>query len=510
MTVSLAKINSAIGTVTGRLPVTDLNNAGKEVIDQNTAKEFSVLGASPGQVVAGVVGLTQEVDEGYEADVIEGIGLVGITGDVPGFQKDLVGEVGADASDIDLITGGSGGSKGGLKVEFFGGSGVDAIAALLAIATGKDFNQLLGVIKLLTSPNLGNIVRDALFTEISKTLSPVIAQFNVKMNQAIGGAITSVLEDIADRVDGPIGNILQDLADGKLKVEDIQTLTQAISDKNYGFVINELKKISTRPVDEIETTILGLSTSLQDRIGVLDPFESLPDFVVGSTASTWAGENTSISGGAVLGPPPIVGGSATYTFAPIASMEELEAELRSASREITETVVHWTAHFNDQFGVGARQIHQISLSRGFAGCSYHYVIKRDGTIERGRPINLKGAHAKSNGHNNYSIGISFVAGYNCLSGTPNPERYVSSESITAAQWKSFDQYLDCFYKVFPGGQVFGHNDTDPSRKPDPGIDIPQYVENKFGKSNVNGGTASPLSPTQLAQARGISSNTATA
>ena len=49
-----------------------------------------------------------------------------------------------------------------------------------------------------------------------------------------------------------------------------------------------------------------------------------------------------------------------------------------------------------------------------------------------------------------------------------------------------------------------------AQKPDPGIDIPQYVENKFGKTNVNGGTSSPLSPVQLAQARGISSNTATA
>ena len=521
MTISLNKLNSALSTVTGRLPVIDLNNAGKEVIDQNTSKQFSVLGASPGQVVGGVVGLTQEVDEGYEADVIEGIGLVGLTEDVPGFQPDLVGEVGEHASDIDLITGGSGGSKGGLKVEFFGGSGVEAIAALLALATGKDFNQLLGVLQLLTSPNLQSILKQALFTQISQTLAPIISQFNTQMNQAIGGAITSVLEDIADRVDGPIGNILQDLADGKLKVEDIQTLTQAISDKNYGFVINEIKKISTRPVDEIETTILGLSTSLQDRVGVLDPFESLPDFVVGSTASTWAGENTVIPGGQVLKAPsldtqPLISGnpgaigSSTYTFAPFASQEELEAELRSASREITETVVHWSAHYLDQFGVGARQLHQIALSRGFNGCSYHFVIRRDGTLERGRPINLKGAHAKANGHNNFSIGVAFVAGYNCLSGTPNPERYVGSESITAAQIETLDKYLECFYKVFPGGQVFGHNDTDPGRKPDPGFDVPQYVENKFGRANVNGGTASPLSPIQLAQARGTSSITATA
>jgi len=516
MTVSLAKINSAISTVTGRLPVIDLNNAGKEVIDQNTSKQFSVLGAQANQTVGGIVGLTQEVDEGYESEVIEGMGLVGLTGDVPGLQKDLVGEItGQDLNDIQLITGSSESTKGGLRFEFFGGSGVEAIAALLALATGKSYNQLLPVLQLLTSGNLKDTLKQALFTQISQTLAPVIAQFNTKMQEAIGGTIVSVLEDIADRVDGPIGLILQDLADGKLKPEDIQLLSQAISDKNYQFVINEIKKISTRPIDEIETTILELSTDLVDRIGILDPFENLPDFVVGSTASTWAGEGTSTGGASGLpstqpsGSAPIIGGSATYTFAPFASMEELEAELRSASREITETVVHWTAHYIDQAGVGAREIHQIGVSRGFAGCSYHYIIKRDGTLERGRPINLKGAHAKANGHNNFSIGIAFVAGYNCLSGTPNPNRYVSAESISPQQWATLDQYLECFYKVFPGGQVFGHNDTDPGRKPDPGVDMPQYVENKFGKANVNRGTANPLSPTLLAQARGTSSTTAT-
>ena len=40
MTISLAKLNSAVSTVTGRVPVIDLQNAGTEVIQQNTSKEF--------------------------------------------------------------------------------------------------------------------------------------------------------------------------------------------------------------------------------------------------------------------------------------------------------------------------------------------------------------------------------------------------------------------------------------------------------------------------------------
>lgn len=521
MSISLAKLNSAVSTVNQRIPIIDLQNAGVDVIQQNAAKKFSTLGSEVGEVINGVIGLTQEVDEGYEADVIEGIGLVGIGEDgLPADVKpDLIGDTSAHQTEINRIIGADTSGtpfpsvtvtlKNGLKFDLFGGSGVEAIAGLLTLATGKNFLQLVPILEAFQSGELKTIIKDALKQKISDTLIPVINEFNVKLNQAIGGTIQSVLEDIADRVDGPIGNIFQDLADGKLKPEQIQDLVQAISDKRYDYVIGELVRITGKPIGIVEGVVLETSTSLQDRIALVDPYQNFPDFIVGGTAASWEGANTNINGPGSIGSGSRINRDSTlgtlsnnYTFAAISSSEELEAELRSASREITETVVHWTANYIDQ-DVGAREMHQVALTRGFNGCSYHYVVRRDGTIERGRPLNLRGAHAKANGHNNFSIGISFVAGYNCLSGTPNPERYVSAESITAAQWRSFDKYLQSFFNVFPGGQVFGHNDTDPGNKPDPGIDIPQYVFNKFGKRNVNAGTSAPLGPVQLASARGI-------
>ena len=39
---------------------------------------------------------------------------------------------------------------------------------------------------------------------------------------------------------------------------------------------------------------------------------------------------------------------------------------------------------------------------------YHYVIKLDGTIESGRPLDIAGAHVK--GHNADSIGICYIGG----------------------------------------------------------------------------------------------------
>jgi len=45
---------------------------------------------------------------------------------------------------------------------------------------------------------------------------------------------------------------------------------------------------------------------------------------------------------------------------------------------------------------------------GWSDIGYHFVIRRDGTIEKGRLISKRGAHAK--GHNKNSIGICLIGG----------------------------------------------------------------------------------------------------
>lgn len=55
----------------------------------------------------------------------------------------------------------------------------------------------------------------------------------------------------------------------------------------------------------------------------------------------------------------------------------------------------------------AAAIHKAHLQNGWAGIGYHYVIRKDGTIERGRPLATVGAH--SYGNNYTSVGIN-VAG----------------------------------------------------------------------------------------------------
>jgi N-acetylmuramoyl-L-alanine amidase len=377
-----------------------------------------------------------------------------------------------------------------------------------------------------------------------------------------GTGAPNILEAVVLEIDKTITTTLKQLVGGAgISPVNLDSITKNISlelPTEIEKAVNLLKTIAPDiPVDNFEEGLSGLSTSVSNAV-VLDPLDedlgtsTVPAEIIGAGSAAWDDANTPIANTAtVRASPEIVaqrseilsvtdtdtenivirnektgsttkittektsveksivtgGGTTTYTrqkplygFTYVSSMEELEAELRSVTRDITEVVVHWSATFLDQ-DIGAEEIHEWHTQRGFSGCGYHYVIRKDGRIQRGRPISKRGSHAKDNSHNLFSVGICFVGGYNCLSGTPNRDRYVGSESINEEQMKTFDKFMKCFYDVFPGSQAWGHVDTDDKGKQDPGFDVPQYVFNKFGKVNVSAtGKTRPLSPRQLAKA----------
>lgn len=76
-------------------------------------------------------------------------------------------------------------------------------------------------------------------------------------------------------------------------------------------------------------------------------------------------------------------------------------------RIINDIIVHCTDTYPEQ-DWGSKEIDLCHRQRGFVRIGYHYVVKRDGTIEKGRPISMPGAHCK--GHNAHSIGVVWVGG----------------------------------------------------------------------------------------------------
>lgn len=71
----------------------------------------------------------------------------------------------------------------------------------------------------------------------------------------------------------------------------------------------------------------------------------------------------------------------------------------------------------------AATIHTMHLARGFTGIGYHYYVRKDGSIWRGRPEWAKGAHAE--GYND-DIGI-------CCEGNFDTER-MGADQLAALRW----------------------------------------------------------------------------
>jgi len=76
-------------------------------------------------------------------------------------------------------------------------------------------------------------------------------------------------------------------------------------------------------------------------------------------------------------------------------------------RAINRIILHCTATPEGR-EFGADDIDRWHKRRGWRGIGYHYVIRLDGTIEEGRPVEQIGAHVR--GYNADSIGVVYVGG----------------------------------------------------------------------------------------------------
>jgi len=115
-------------------------------------------------------------------------------------------------------------------------------------------------------------------------------------------------------------------------------------------------------------------------------------------------------------------------------------------RTIERVVIHCTATEagKDYTVADVRKWHK---ARGFRDIGYHFLIHLDGTIERGRPWDQPGAHAK--GYNNTSIGIAYVGGL--VDGKPYDTR-------TEEQKHALRACKRMMRAMFPTIDVCGHRD----------------------------------------------------
>ena len=77
-----------------------------------------------------------------------------------------------------------------------------------------------------------------------------------------------------------------------------------------------------------------------------------------------------------------------------------------SNRKSTNRII---LHHAESKSCTADDIHRWHLANGWCGIGYHFFVRKDGSIYRGRPEGVVGSHAK--GSNSDSIGICFEGSY---------------------------------------------------------------------------------------------------
>ena len=123
--------------------------------------------------------------------------------------------------------------------------------------------------------------------------------------------------------------------------------------------------------------------------------------------------------------------------------------------ETNRIIIHHTGSGADNdMDASAEQIHGWHCKKGWAGIGYHYVVRKDGTVERGRPLDCIGAHAE--GANYDSIGIHLSGDFTHVE--PTGEQIESTALLIANLCEEFDIPTDREH-------ILGHREVGQSSCP---------------------------------------------
>lgn len=132
--------------------------------------------------------------------------------------------------------------------------------------------------------------------------------------------------------------------------------------------------------------------------------------------------------------------------------------------------VHCSATPADR-DIGAADIRKWHRERGWRDIGYHYVIRRDGTIEKGRADNVPGAHEPRINRN--SISICLVGGSPPI-GSSAFKRGLGENNFTDAQFASLERQLRELKAKHPQAEIIGHRDVPGVRKACPSFDVREW------------------------------------
>lgn len=507
-------LSAILGSITGlptpklELPKSPLNmvaSGSPAGISDALGKAKSLASGKGAAVQAGLSGALDASELSEVADVIPDINIPGIGGLGDKLGGAISGVPALKTLDDPLD------DLGNVK-------NITGIEALEAKTKIKKLS-LSGIPSMDKLDKLGDLKGDV--SKLSSAASGFTADLTSKIDVGLGGNLQNITEGITANTKNTVigmadgnafsGNKIKDITKnitegtdlGDAKAVKAVTGNANISESMKSVVENvptgtnpddfksEVERVAKEegvPSDEIDNAT-GVIDRADDEIKKLNPTIAGqmvldaqfydPPKPIGEEISKWSGRSS---------------GDDVFTY--VSSVEELNAEIQAISRPISEIVIHATETTTDR-DIGSIEINNMQNKLGHDGIGYHYVIRRDGRLQRGRPADRIGDHTSVNNHNNFSIGIALVGGINVATGEVEPLANRSASSFTREQYTTLERFLEAFYSKYPGGNVFGHNDLDVNEI-DPYFDVQDYVEKVFRKSInkiVDPLSESPVDPT---------------
>lgn len=143
-------------------------------------------------------------------------------------------------------------------------------------------------------------------------------------------------------------------------------------------------------------------------------------------------------------------------------------QIRFKQRVLTRAIFVHAADTPPTMDIGWKEIHQWhTRDNGWSAIGYHVVIRRDGTIEAGRPLEAIGAHVAA--RNSDSVGVCMIGGKGKFSGM-SPEAHYTKEQLA-----SLLVVIKELREKYPEAEVLGHRDSDPGKQC-PSFDVKNWYK----------------------------------
>lgn len=142
----------------------------------------------------------------------------------------------------------------------------------------------------------------------------------------------------------------------------------------------------------------------------------------------------------------------------------------AAVRKRTDWIVVHCSATRPSMDVGAADIRKWHKAQGWEDVGYHWVIRRNGKLEKGRAENLVGSHVK--GYNHNSVGV-------CLVGGVKQDDFTKPENnFTPEQFATLRKLLGELEIRYPQATIQGHRDFPKVGKACPSFSVKEWWAGK--------------------------------